>query len=49
MPDTASYANVVIDRQQRAPARCTPERLQAADVLRLAGFVRVGPLGHVIY
>jgi hypothetical protein len=49
MPDTASYANVVIDRQQRAPARCTPERLQPADVLRLAGFVYLVPPGDVIY
>jgi hypothetical protein len=49
MPDTASYANVVIDRQQRAPALCTPERLQAADVLRLAGFVYLVPPGDSIY
>jgi hypothetical protein len=48
MPDTASYASVTIDRQQRAPARCTPERLQATDVLRFAGFVYLVPPGDVI-
>ena len=50
MPDTAPQdVDVTIDRQQRAPARYTPERLQAADVLRLAGFVYLVPLGDVIY
>ena len=50
MPDTARLdVDVTIDRQQRAPARCTPERLQAANVLLLASFVRPEPLGDVIY
>jgi hypothetical protein len=50
MPDAACHkADVVIDRRQRAPARCTPERLLAAGVLRLAKFVCRVPLGDVIY
>ena len=50
MPDAACQeTDVTIDRRPHAPARCTPHRLQAADVLRLAGFVYLVPQSDVIY
>jgi hypothetical protein len=50
MSDAASCdADLVIDRQRRAPWRGTPQRLQAAEsLLRLAGVARLVPLGHMI-
>jgi hypothetical protein len=48
MPDAAGYeADVIVDGQQRVLWRGTPRRLQAGDVLRLAGVVYLVPLGTV--
>ncbi len=46
MPDAAGYeVDVIVDGQQRALGRGTPRRLQAGDVLRLAGVVCLVSLG----
>jgi hypothetical protein len=50
LPDRAWYdSGVTVGPQRRVPVRCIPQRLQAADVLHLAGVVCFASLADVIW